>query len=79
MFAAGEDFSSTTETLEFSSSATQLSVEIPIVDNLVREDIEQFFARLSLITTGTDTQLNPNEATIQIIDNDGMQIKLIGF
>lgn len=81
-FAAGdrEDFLSTTRILEFSSLATQLVVDIPIVDNLAREETEQFFAHLSLITTGTDTQLSPNEAIIQIIDNDGiMEVKLIGF
>ena len=73
-YAADEDFSSTTEILEFNSSATRFGVNITIVDDLAREDVERFFVRLSLLTTGTDTQLNPIEATIQITDNDGMKV-----
>ena len=50
----------------------RLEVDIPIVDDAISEGIEQFFARLTLAEVGTQVQLNPNEATIEITDNDGM-------
>ena len=57
--------------MEFSSSALQFEVDISITNDVINEPVEQFFSRLTLITKGTDVQLHPDEATIQIIDNDG--------
>lgn len=76
-YADDEDYVLTIEILEFSSSATRFGVDISIVDNLAREGVEQFSVLLSLLTPGTDTQISPAEATIQIIDNDGMQLQLV--
>ena len=58
--------------LEFGASATRFEVDISIMDDSVSEVSEQFFARLTLVVTGTDVQLSPDEATIEITDDDGM-------
>ena len=52
---------------------TQVEVQIPIVDDDIYEEMEQFFARLTVLTTGADVLLSPDVATITILDNDGMQ------
>lgn len=49
----------------------QFEVDISIRDDETDEQIEQFFSRLALLTTGIDVQLHPDEAVIQITDNDG--------
>lgn len=53
----------------------RFEVDIPIVDDVISEESEQFFVRLTLAEVGTDIQLNPDEATIVITDNDGMLCK----
>lgn len=65
------DFTPASKLLEFSSSAMQFEVDISIRDDETDEQIEQFFSRLALLTTGIDVQLHPDEAVIQITDNDG--------
>ena len=66
-----DDYTFTSQLLEFSSSALQFEVDIPITNDVINEPVEQFFSRLTLIIKGTDVQLHSDEATIQIIDNDG--------
>ena len=66
-----DDYTFTSQLLEFSSSALQFEVDIPITNDVINEPVEQFFSRLTFIIKGTDVQLHPDEATIQIIDNDG--------
>ena len=67
-----EDFMPTTIMLDFSSSVTRFEVQIPIVNDDIYEEVEQFFARLTVPITGVDVLLSPDSASITIIDNDGM-------
>ena len=43
-----------------------------IVDDNIDEGLEEFLSRLELVTVDVMVQLNPDETTIQIIDDDGM-------
>lgn len=59
--------------MTFDVSTTRRSVLISVTDDNIQEGLEQFFVRLSRSDTGTDVdvELNPAQATIDIIDNDG--------
>ena len=47
-------------------------VTIPITNDTIVEDVEEFLGRLSLITTGVNVQLSPRDTEVEIIDdNDG--------
>lgn len=62
---------STTQELEFNSGTLRHVVSVPIVDNTISENIEQFSARLTLVSSGADVELNFDEAAVSIIDDDG--------
>ena len=67
------DYISTTQVLTFGPGrAARVNVLILIVDDIVNEGIEQFFARLAVTdpSTDVDVELNPNQTIIEIIDND---------
>ena len=68
---APEDFSSVVSELTFGPNNGQSTVNIPIVNDIIYEDEEVFFASLELITTGLSVRVEPNESTIRILDNDG--------
>ncbi len=55
--------------LTFSSSVTQLSVDIPIIDDLIVEGNERF--QVSLATGDGDINVNPATGFVTIIENDG--------
>ena len=67
------DYTATTRDVTFDVSTTRRSVLISVVDDNIQESLEQFFVRLSQSNTGTDVdvELNPAQATIDIVDNDG--------
>ena len=70
-FPAPGDYTSVTQLLTFTPSTTQLSVSIPIIDDNVVESTEAFISQLTgLIPSDAAVILSPNEAVIQIIDND---------
>ena len=48
---------------------------IPILEDSVSESVEQFFARLTLVHSDADVQLVPDQAAIEIVDDDGMTAK----
>ncbi len=55
--------------LTFSSTVTQLSVDIPIIDDLIVEAEERF--QVSLATGDGNVNLNPATGFVTIIGNDG--------
>ena len=67
-----EDYTSTTTLLTFGPGVTFIDVPIPITnDNVYEPDSEEFLALLNLVTTGVDVEVRPDEATVQITDDDG--------
>lgn len=72
---ATEDYSAGNELLTFSAVSTRHDVVITINDDDINEIIEEFGASISF---GGDTSdgilLVPDEATVQITDDDGMQV-----
>ena len=70
-FPAPGDYTSVTQLLTFTPSTTRLSVSIPITNDNVTESPEALISRLTgLIPNDTSVVLNPDEAVIQIIDDD---------
>ena len=58
--------------LTFNPTTTRVPVVIPIVDDESDELVENFFARLILISASADdVVLQPDETGIVINDNDG--------
>ena len=68
------DFLPTSSVMDFSSSVIKFEVQIPLFNDDIYEEMEQFTVRLTLLTTGTDVLLSQSSATITIIDNDGMPL-----
>jgi len=72
------DYDSINQTLIFSSDTTTHSIRVPIMDDQIDEIDEDIFARLQLESDIDDqnVQIEPNEANLLILDNDG---KLLTF
>ena len=64
------DYLSVDTFLTFSPSVENISFPVTIVDDLVDEPSEEFFAELMLITV-TNVTINPESATVTINDDDG--------
>ena len=61
--------------LTFGPSSTSVGVPISISGDTVYEPgIEQFLANLELVTTDVDVIVRPEQATIQIFDDDGKPV-----
>ena len=68
---APTDYTSISRELTFSATNTREDVAIPITDDNIDEAIEQFLGRLTMVTSGVSVILSPDQATVQIIDDDG--------
>jgi len=68
---APTDYTSTSQLLTFSDTNTRDGVTIPIIDDNINEAIEQFLGHLTLVTSGVNVQLSPQQTEVQIIDDDG--------
>ena len=67
-----QDYTSSDVLLTFSSTSTRNTVPISITDDVINEGTEEFFARLSINTAlSGQIELQPQQATVQISDNDG--------
>ena len=72
---APDDYTSVTnQQLTFGPGTTSIPVDIPIVNDNIVELEEQFTASLSLGTTASNVQVDPDLATISITDDDGKTI-----
>ena len=61
--------------LTFDATSTSQTVEISVTDDSVSEGTEQFVATLNFVgNVGNGVQLEPNEATVQITDDDRMSL-----
>ena len=68
---APTDYTSTSQILTFSATNTREDVAISITDDNIDEVIEQFLGHLTLVTSGVNVQLSPQQTEVQIIDDDG--------
>ena len=70
--AAGSDYTSTVMNLTFSSNVRRIVARVPILQDVFCEGTEQFRASLSLVqSNGINVTVNPDQATVDIIDDDG--------
>ena len=67
------DYQSLNQTLTFSPDNTRMLITVPIADDGVDEENEYFLGRLALEPEDEDqsVQIQPDEATLFIIDDDG--------
>ena len=72
-FPAPADYGTlSTSVVTFNPGTTRQPVMIPIVDDGADEDVENFFARLTVVSApDDDVVLQPDETGIVINDNDG--------
>jgi len=68
--AAGEDYTTTSETVTFQPRETSLIVMVPIVIDSRLEGVEQFIAMLSLPAGENGVMLGADMATVEITDDD---------
>ena len=68
--AAGEDYTATSVTVTFQAADSSQIVMVPILANTHREAVEQFTARLLLLTSQDGVMLGADTATVRINDDD---------
>jgi len=73
VLAAGNDYSSISTTLTFTSATSEQCAHISILEDSILEDPENFFVHLA--TSDEDVKLQYNYSTITILDNDGMKVQ----
>jgi len=73
VLAAGNDYSSISTTLTFTSNTPEQCAYISILEDSILEDPENFFVHLA--TSDEDVKLQYNYSTITILDNDGMKVQ----
>ena len=66
----GGDYVGKVEDLTFSPGETQKTVEVTIITDNVYEGLQEFFAKLT--TTDSGVNIFEPDATVQIVDDDGM-------
>ena len=69
-FTAGEDYTATSVTVTFQAADTSQIVMVPILADIRGEVVEQFTARLSLLTNQDGVMLGADTATVRINDDD---------
>ena len=68
----GFDYENTVTTITFGPGVSALTVNVPILDDDIAENIEMFSANLRLPAGSTDIVfLDPDRANATILDNDG--------
>ena len=70
------DYQTVTRTITFSSSVSNVSVQVTIVDDSILESTENFLLNLADPQRQTGVSIMPSTANVTILDNDG---KLIDF
>ena len=69
----GDDYKSVSELFVFNAVHTKFRVSLPITDDIINEGVESIYLCLELVTSGANIVfLTPDEATIEIVDDDGM-------
>ena len=68
--AAGEDYTTTSQTVTFQPTETSLIVMVPILIDNRLEGVEQFTAMLTLPAGQNGVILGANMATVEITDDD---------
>ena len=74
--AEDDDFVPTSGIAEFAPGQTTYTVSLELCDNVVPEDTESFVVRIT--NPSNDVILARNEATVTIIDDDGLPMLSIG-
>ena len=67
--AGGVDYTSVSVELTFDSDTMSICRRVPIMDDQLDEGDEMF--RVTLTTDDPDTSLDPEDAIVTIIDDDG--------
>ena len=67
---AGQDYTTTSQTVTFAPSEDSRIVMVPIIDDNIGEGVELFFARLSVPAGQSGVVLGEDKAIIEITDDD---------
>ena len=66
------DYQSLNQTLTFSPDDTTQVISLPLLEDDINEDDENLLAMLKLEDEDQNVQIQPETATLLILDNDGM-------
>ena len=73
--SAGSDYTAVEKILSLpvgSESGDEICVEVPIIDDMIVEETEEFFIHLLVNDLNVDVPMAYAYANVHIIDNDGM-------
>ena len=67
---AGQDYTTTSQTMTFAPSEDSRTVMVPIIDDSIGEGMEQLVARLSVPAGHSGVALGEDMASVEITDDD---------
>ena len=79
--SAPDDYEPINTTLTFDSATSRIVVPVRVVNDEIDEEDEELLSRLQLEPVGGDSpnvQVQPAQATLIIVDDDGKSIRLQG-
>ena len=76
LYVAPADYQPEARTITFSSSVSNVSITITIVDDSILESTENFLVNLADPQSQIGVSTMPNTANVDIVDNDGKLIDL---
>ena len=68
---APADYSTVNKSLTFTSIATEGNVTVPIVNDIIVNTTERFFANLELVSSNVEVVIKPTQASVNIRSEDG--------
>ena len=78
---SSQDYDPINQTLTFSPGNTRMTISLPVRDDDIDEEDEDLLASLELSIEDDDqmVQITPDQATLTIIDDDGIDVLTITF
>lgn len=67
----GDDYIGINETVEFEIEEREMIVQTLIIDNLMLEDVEEFFVMITPIVSVFPVAVQNSVAVVSVADNDG--------
>ena len=74
MYVAPADYQAVARTITFSSTVSNVSVSVTIIDDGILESTENFLVNLTDPQSLTGVSIMPSTANVNIMDNDGKLI-----
>ena len=76
LISDGFDYDGVSRVLTFSPGREEISVQVPIINDNVHENVQEFYATLTTTDSGVNIVETHSRATAVINDNDGRSFRI---